>query len=309
MPQNDWQDALDALVKRSGGSLKGNGSDLAAALLQALAGGPGGYPAAVGLDSQAESTAPRNDWQDALDALVKRSVGSLKGNGSDGAAAAGLDSQAESAGAAADLTERLLAGVAGNLSEQASSLGEKLSELARVSQSQARTLEDNTAALGQNSLSRVGEAMKSAVSSIGGFSALSMGPALLPPTGWAPVITGIAKLFGGSKAETASSPVAAYAWPAPLRVEAGIGPSGRPGSAGGGVNYDASGVPRFDTLRVSETVPPTRWAPATRWAPEINILVQAIDSRSFMDHSEEIARAVREAMLESHMLSDVVSEF
>ena len=277
MLQNDWQEALNALVKRSGGSLKGNGSYLAAALggpegtpgAPAGTGGPGGYPATA-------QWAPR------------------------------LESQAESAGNAADLTERLLAGVAGNLSEQASSLGEKLSELARVSQSQARTLEDNTAALGQNTLSRVGEAVKSAVSSIGGFSALSMGPALLP------LITGIAKLFGGSKAETASSPVAAYEWPAPLRVEAGIGPSGRPGGAGGaggGVNYDANGVPRFDTRRVSETVPPTRWAPATRWAPEINIQVQAIDSRSFMDHSEEIARAVREAMLESHMLSDVVSEF
>ena len=272
MRQNDWQDALDALVKRSGGSLKGNEIDLAAALggpegtpgAPAGAGGPGGYPAAA---AQRAPRAPR------------------------------LDSQAESTANAADLTERMLAGVAGKLSEQASSLGEKLSELARVSQSQARTLEDNTAALGQNTLSRVGEAVKSAVSSIGGFSALSMGPAFLP------LITGIAKLFGGSKAERASSPVAAYAWPAPLRVEAGIGPSGRPGGTGGGVNYDASGVPRFDTRRVSETALPTRWA------PEINIQVQAMDSRSFMDHSEEIARAVREAMLESHMLSDVVSEF
>ena len=252
MAQNDWQDALDALVKRSGGSLKGNGSDLAAALLQAGTSGPGGYPAPVGPESQAGS-----------------------------------------AGSAADLTERLLAGVAGNLGEQASNLGEKLSELARVSQSQARTLEDNTAALGQNTLSRVGEAVKSAVSSIGGFSALSMGPAFLP------LITGIAKLFGGSKAETASSPAAAFALPAALRVEAGMGSGG----AVGGVSYDGNGAPRFDTRRVSESALPTRWA------PEINIQVQAMDSRSFMDHSEEIARAVRAAMLESHMLSDVVSEF
>jgi len=244
MAQNDWQDALDALVKRSGGSMSGNGSDLAA-----LLGGPAGAPAA------------------------------------------GLDSQAGSAGNAAELTERLLAGVAGKLSEQASSLGEKLSELARVSQSQARTLEDNTAALGQNTLSRVGEAVKSAVSSIGGFSALSMGPALLP------LITGIAKLFGGSKAETASSPAAAFALPAALRVEAGMGSGGGPTGRPGGVSYDGNGAPRFDTRRVSES------------APQINIQVQAMDSRSFMDHSEEIARAVRAAMLESHMLSDVVSEF
>ena len=235
----------------------------------------------------------QNDWQDALDALVKRSGGSVNGDylaaalGAPASGpAAGLESQAGSAAYAAELTERMLAGVAGKLTEQASNLGEKLSELARVSQSQARTLEDNTAALGQNSLSRAGEAVKSAVSSIGGFSALSMGPALLP------LITGIAKLFGGSKAETASSPAAAFALPAPLRVEAGIGSGGA-----GGVSYDGNGVPRFDTRKVSET------------APQVTIQVQAMDSRSFMDHSEEIARAVRGAMLESHMLSDVVSEF
>jgi hypothetical protein len=33
-----------------------------------------------------------------------------------------------------------------------------------------------------------------------------------------------------------------------------------------------------------------------------------MDSRSFMDHSDEIARAVREALLNAHSLGDVVSE-
>jgi hypothetical protein len=36
--------------------------------------------------------------------------------------------------------------------------------------------------------------------------------------------------------------------------------------------------------------------------------VQAMDARSFMDHSAEIARAVREAMLHSHPINDVMSE-
>jgi hypothetical protein len=43
-------------------------------------------------------------------------------------------------------------------------------------------------------------------------------------------------------------------------------------------------------------------------APQITIQVQAIDSRSFQDHSAEIAQAVREAMLNSHALNDVVNE-
>jgi hypothetical protein len=38
------------------------------------------------------------------------------------------------------------------------------------------------------------------------------------------------------------------------------------------------------------------------------VQVQAMDSRSFMDHSDEIARAVREALLNAHSLGDVMSE-
>ena len=43
-------------------------------------------------------------------------------------------------------------------------------------------------------------------------------------------------------------------------------------------------------------------------APQIVVNVQAMDSRSFLDHSGEIAQAVREAMLNMHALNDVVSE-
>jgi hypothetical protein len=210
----------------------------------------------------------------------------LLSNVAGGPAEAGLDPAAGATGATADLAERLLGDVAGSLREQAASLGEKLSELARVSQSQARTVEDNTAALGQNTLSQAADAVKSAVSSMGGgLGVLSAGPAFLP------LISGIAKLFGAGKTETPPA-LATYTRPAALQVEAGIAGD----NAGGGISYDANGIPRLDEQR----------APAP--APQININVQAIDSRSFLDHSEEIARAVRTAMLESHMLSDVVNE-
>jgi hypothetical protein len=49
-------------------------------------------------------------------------------------------------------------------------------------------------------------------------------------------------------------------------------------------------------------------APAAAVSPQITVQVQALDSRSFLDHSEEIARAVRHAVLNSHALGDVVSE-
>ena len=43
-------------------------------------------------------------------------------------------------------------------------------------------------------------------------------------------------------------------------------------------------------------------------APQITVQVQAMDSRSFLDHSNDIALAVRQAMLESSVLNDVVRE-
>lgn len=43
-------------------------------------------------------------------------------------------------------------------------------------------------------------------------------------------------------------------------------------------------------------------------APQIQINVSALDSRSFVDRSDEIADAVRSAMLRSHSLSDVLVE-
>jgi len=45
-----------------------------------------------------------------------------------------------------------------------------------------------------------------------------------------------------------------------------------------------------------------------RAAPQITVQVQAMDSQSFLDRSGDIARAVRQAMLESSILNDVVRE-
>ena len=43
-------------------------------------------------------------------------------------------------------------------------------------------------------------------------------------------------------------------------------------------------------------------------ATQVTVQVHAMDSRSFLDHSDDIARAVRLAMLESHAINDVVAE-
>jgi len=41
---------------------------------------------------------------------------------------------------------------------------------------------------------------------------------------------------------------------------------------------------------------------------QITVQVQAMDSQSFLDHSGDIALAVRQAMLQSSVLNDVIRE-
>ena len=47
---------------------------------------------------------------------------------------------------------------------------------------------------------------------------------------------------------------------------------------------------------------------APRAVPSISIQVNAMDSRSFLDHSHDIALAVRDAMLNMNALNDVVND-
>jgi hypothetical protein len=41
----------------------------------------------------------------------------------------------------------------------------------------------------------------------------------------------------------------------------------------------------------------------------VTIQIQALDSRSIMDRRDDIANAVKEAMLQSHPINDVVAEY
>jgi hypothetical protein len=78
-----------------------------------------------------------------------------------------------------------------------------------------------------------------------------------------------------------------FALPAARNVTAGVSERAREAF---GIDYGQGGVPR------------------AVMAPQVTVQVQAMDSRSFLDHSQEIARAVRQAMLESDVLQGVVRE-
>jgi len=163
-----------------------------------------------------------------------------------------------------------------------------LEQLRASGEAQTEKLEANTAAVLQNSLelargrtgSMLGGAAKTAAALTGGF-------------GLAPLISGLARLFSRGGSEPVSS-LERYTLPPSIHLEAGLTNSPQPRLQA--IRYEQDGLPRVVSAGPSAPLPP------------VTIQVQAVDSRSFMDHSEAIARAVREAMLNSHPLNDVVLE-
>ena len=106
----------------------------------------------------------------------------------------------------------------------------------------------------------------------------------------APLISGLMSLFGGGGSQTTIVP-APFRLPPPVQGDAGL-TAGSPGQAVP-VSYGAGGQPR------PQGSSPTQ---------QVNIQVSAMDSKSFLDHSDEIASAVKQALLNSNSLSDVISD-
>jgi hypothetical protein len=115
-------------------------------------------------------------------------------------------------------------------------------------------------------------------------------------TGVGPIAAGLISLFGSRSSETAV-PSMPFEPPPPVAIEAGL-TADRQFT---GATYASDGTPRSAGTNPGG-------GNSHRAVPPIQINVQAMDSRSFLDRSDDIARAVREAMLHSHALNDVVSE-
>jgi hypothetical protein len=109
--------------------------------------------------------------------------------------------------------------------------------------------------------------------------------------GIVPLISGLAGLFSGGGPET-PPPLEKYTMPSAISFQSAE-------SEGGLVASD------FDQTGAAREYAPAA-APAA--APQITVNVQAMDARSFMDYSGEIAQAVRGAMLNLSTLNDVVND-
>ena len=164
-------------------------------------------------------------------------------------------------------------------------IAQSSAQLAQVQssiQSQLDSLTANTQALGENTSSK--SAGSVAAGAAGSLANTILGGGLLGS-----IVSGLTSLFGGGDSQTSASPVK-FALPQAIQLQAGTD-----GSTTGGISYGQNDVPRVN-------------APAAAGSSQITVNVSALDSQSFLDHSADIASAVRKAMLESSSLNDVISE-
>lgn len=125
--------------------------------------------------------------------------------------------------------------------------------------------------------------------------------------GLAPLVRGLLGLFHRNDASKAPQ-LTRFSLPAPLRTEAAMS-SGKLSvniDRGMGDRIRPLGLP--DSSASIEKLGGTAIPAMSTAVNNITVQVNAIDSRSFLDHSEDIARAVRDAMLHSHALNDVVND-
>ncbi len=124
--------------------------------------------------------------------------------------------------------------------------------------------------------------------------------------GLAPLISGLVSLFSGGDT-AAPAPLVKYAMPAAADFQAAE-------SQGQvtGMDYDQTGMPRsYAPVGASAGANgPSGSAGGAvgGGAPQITVNVQAMDARSFMDRSNDIALAVRDAMLNLNSINDVVND-
>jgi hypothetical protein len=130
--------------------------------------------------------------------------------------------------------------------------------------------------------------------------------------GLVPLIGGLFGLFGGGS--SAPPPLVKYAMP-----ERQYFTGADTGNGFGQGDYDQMGMPRAYNAATAGDSPQGSAAtalagggstPSTGSSPaqQITVNVQAMDAQSFLDHSNDIAQAVRQAMLNLSSINDVVNE-
>jgi hypothetical protein len=143
----------------------------------------------------------------------------------------------------------------------------------------------------------------------GGTNILSLATSALGGgLGIIPLVTGLMGLFGGS---SEPPPLEKYMMPDQLWLTGADTANGIQDA-----DYDQFGMPRLysdatsgtsQQLSSSLTTSSASSSSSTASSP-ISVTIQAMDSQSFLDRSSDIAQAVRQAMLTSNSINDVVND-
>ncbi|BDC52079.1 hypothetical protein F183_A43940 [Bryobacterales bacterium F-183] len=176
-------------------------------------------------------------------------------------------------------------GTGSQLASQLAVITQQLDLLRNVQQAQVDAVAENTSTLASGVASRFASTAASvATNAVGGGG---LGGGLLGGFGLSPIVGGLLRLFGfgGSDSDSGVAPLSRYQAPTSLAIDAGLS------------NGQLSEISRGAGDRVR-----------TVSAPQVTVQVNAMDTQSFLDRSDDIARAVRQAMLESHPINDVVAE-
>lgn len=189
------------------------------------------------------------------------------------------------------LLDALLPGNGQSLPDKLAGVSQQLQGLNSSTQTQSETTAANTQAVAENTSSHAGGESKGTARTIGNFAQSFFGSGL----GLSPLLSGLIRLFTGGSAPQAPPPLTKFSLPPSISFNAANVPGDQSGGIAG-ADYDQFGLPRAAGSRSGPALPP------------ITINVAAMDSRSFLDRSTEIAQAVREAMLNMHALNDVVSD-
>jgi len=144
----------------------------------------------------------------------------------------------------------------------------------------------------QNTATQISVLTSNSAQSTGSAVASAITKVFTSGLGLVPLIGGLLGLFGGGHQEP--PPLVKYTMPDSISFQ-----GADTGASVQLADYDQMGMPRAYGSTQAGTA-----APAT----SINVTVQAMDARSFLDHSNEIAQAVRQAMLNLNSINDVVSD-
>ena len=182
----------------------------------------------------------------------------------------------------------------------------------------AASLSDTVKQLSELQGSSAPQAASSSTSSASTTSSGGISPESIVSTvlesglGMVPLVVGLLGLFAGG-GTPAPPTLEKYAMPERQYFE-----GADTGSDVSGADYDQMGMPRAYSAAPDATSAQTSGSASPgsssggspsggAGAAQITVNVQAMDSQSFLDHSNEIAQAVRAAMLNSSSINDVVN--